>query len=163
MDTQNVVRLPSARNVSKKARRATRATRALRRQAIVAASIGSVAVLITALSLAHLAAGVRLITGCEQWEAWAMSVAIDIGFVATKFCTLVVGEKLRKKIATLSNITIVGTLAGSAGMNVYAFAAQATNAWVLAAAIALGLAIPALIFAFMRLGAALWFDCQNRG
>jgi hypothetical protein len=52
-----------------------------------------------------------------------MSIAIDIGFVATKFCTLVVGEKLRKKIATLSNVTIVGTLAGSAGMNVYAFAA----------------------------------------
>jgi uncharacterized membrane protein len=32
-----------------------------------------------------------------------------------------------------------------------------------AAAVALGLAIPALIFAFMRLGAALWFDVQNRG
>jgi hypothetical protein len=47
-----------------------------------------------------------------------MSVAIDIGFVATKFRTLVVGEKLRKKIATLSNLTIIGTLAGSAGMNV---------------------------------------------
>jgi hypothetical protein len=32
-----------------------------------------------------------------------------------------------------------------------------------AAAVVLGLAIPALIFAFMRLGAALWFDVQNRG
>jgi hypothetical protein len=120
-------------------------------------------VLITALSLSHLASGVKLITGCESWEAWAMSIAIDIGFVATKFCTLVVGEKLRKKIATLSNMTIIGTLAGSAGMNVYAFAAQASNPYMLAAAIALGLAIPALIFAFMRLGAALWFDVQNRG
>jgi hypothetical protein len=62
-----------------------------------------------------------------------MSIAIDIGFVATKFCTLVVGEKLRKKIATLSNATIVGTLAGSAGT-------QATNPYALAAAVALGLA-----------------------
>jgi hypothetical protein len=60
--------------------------------------------------------------------------------VATKFCTFVVGEKLRKKIATLSDVTIVGTLAGSAGMNVYAFAAQATNPYALAAAVALGLA-----------------------
>jgi len=36
------------------------------------------------------------------------------------------------------------------------------NNTLMAAAVALGLAIPALIFAFMRLGAALWFDCQNR-
>jgi hypothetical protein len=33
---------------------------------------------------------------------------------------LVGGEKLREKIATLSNMSIIGTLAGSAGMNVYA-------------------------------------------
>lgn len=165
MANQNVISLNPSSKTTKQTRRATRsirATRARRRQAIVAGCVGSVGVLITALSLSHLASGVRLITGCELWEAWAMSVAVDVGFVATKFCTLVVGEKLRKKIATLSNVTIVGTLAGSAGMNVYAFASQATNPYVLAAAIALGLAIPALIFAFMRLGAALWFDCQNR-
>jgi hypothetical protein len=161
MDAQNVVRLQSS-SKTKKARRATRANRALRRQAVVATCVGSVAVLITALSLSHLANGVRLITGCEQWEAWAMSIAIDVGFIATKFCTLVVAEKLHKKISTLANVTIVGTLAGSAAMNVYAFAAQASNVYILSAAIALGLAIPALIFAFMRLGAALWFDCQNR-
>jgi hypothetical protein len=57
----------------------------------------------------------------------SQSIAIDIGFLATKFCILDVGEKLRKKIATLSNVTIGGTLAGSAGMKVYALAAQATN------------------------------------
>jgi hypothetical protein len=74
---------------------------------------------------------------------------------------LVVGEKLREKIATLSNMTIIGTLTGSAGMNVYTFAAQASNSYALAAAIALGLAM-ALIFAFMRLGAALWFDSTAR-
>lgn len=160
MANANVVRLnTSAKSAIKQTRRTTRA---LRRQAAVARCIGSVAVLIAALSLSHLASGVKLITGCEAWKAWAMSIAIDIGFVATKFCTLVVGEKFRKKIATLSNVTIVGTLGGSVGMNVYAFAAQATNPYALAAAVALGLAIPALIFAFMRLGAALWFDCQNR-
>jgi hypothetical protein len=64
---------------------------------------------------------------------------------------------------TLANITIIGTLAGSAGMNIYAFASQAgSNPFMLAAAVALGLGIPSLIFAFMRVGAALWFDCQNR-
>jgi hypothetical protein len=159
MATAQVVALKPTAKSTKQVRRTTRA---IRRQAVVAGCIGGVAALITALSLSHLASGVKLITCCEPWEAWAMSIAIDCGFVATKFCTLVVGEKLRKKIATLANATIVGTLAGSAGMNVYAFAAQAANPYALAAAVALGLAIPALIFAFMRLGAALWFDCHNR-
>jgi hypothetical protein len=85
----------------------------------------------------------------------SQSIAIGIGFLATKFCTLVVGEKLRKKISTLSNVTIGGSLQAQP-------AAQATNSYALAAAVALGPANPALIIAFMRLGAALWFDCQNR-
>jgi hypothetical protein len=44
------------------------------------------------------------------------------------------------------------------------FATQASNPYALAAAIVLGLAIPALTFTFMRLGAKLWFDLtgQNR-
>jgi NO-binding membrane sensor protein with MHYT domain len=40
--------------------------------------------------------------------------------------------------------------AGMAAMNVYAFTAQASGPWMTAAGVALGLAIPALIFAFIR-------------
>ena len=48
-------------------------------------------------------------------------------------------------------------------MSAFAFAAEASNPWIMAAPRSgSGSPIPALIFAFMRLGAALWFDCQNR-
>jgi hypothetical protein len=88
----------------------------------------------------------------------AQSIAIDLGFVASKLCTLVLGEKLRKKIATLSDVTIGGTLAGSAGMKVYAFTAQAPNPYGSRPRRSRACDL----FAFMRLGATLWFDCQNR-
>jgi hypothetical protein len=160
----NVVPLNSTRKQSRtrKAPRVRRATKSLRRQAYIAAGIGMVALVVTGLSLHHLAAGIRAITGAAEWEGWCMAVAIDIGFVFVKLSTLVANEHVRRQIGTLANITIIGTLAGSAGMNIYAFAVQASNPYALAAAVALGLGIPALIFAFMRVGAALWFDCQNR-
>jgi len=63
----------------------------------------------------------------------------------------------------LANCTVVGTLAGMAAFNVLAFTANASGPVMTAAGVALGLAIPALIFAFMRVLAALWFDYQNRG
>jgi hypothetical protein len=137
--------------------------RKLRWQAYIAAGIGTVALLITGLSLAHLASGIQAITGAAEWEGWCMAVAIDIGFVFVKLSTLVANAHVRRQIGTLANITIIGTLAGSAGMNIYAFASQAgSNPFMLAAAVALGLRIPSLMFAFMRVGAAAWFDCQNR-
>ena len=50
-----------------------------------------------------------------------------------------------------------------AAFNVLAFTANASGPVMMAAGVALGFAIPALIFAFMRVLAALWFDYQNRG
>ena len=51
---------------------------------------------------------------------------------------------------------------GSAGMNAFAFAAQASNPWMMGAAVTLGVAIPSLIFAMTKVGALLWIDCQAR-
>jgi hypothetical protein len=54
------------------------------------------------------------------------------------------------------------TLTGSAGMNALAFAAQVVGAYMTAAAITLGVAIRALIYALTRVGAALYIDCHAR-
>jgi hypothetical protein len=66
-----------------------------------------------------------------------------------------VAEKVRKQVARFARPAIVGTLTGSAGMNAFAFAAQTVNPWMIAAAVALGVAIPALIYALMRAGTQL--------
>ena len=143
-------------------RKDRRALKALRRQAGTALGVGAVAVTLTALSLSHLAHGIEIVTGCQPWEGWAMAVGIDLGFVALELSQLAVADKLRRQVSRFARPAILGTLAGSAGMNAFAFGAQAINQYMMAAGIVLGVAIPALIYALTRVGAALATDCHAR-
>lgn len=141
-----------------------RATRGMRRQGGTAIAVGAVAVILTALSLSHLAHGIGLVTHADAWEAWAMAVGIDLGFVALELSQLAtVSDKVRQQVSRFARPAIWGTLAGSAAMNSFAFAAQAEGPVMMSAAIALGVAVPALVYALTRVGAGLWIDCHARG
>jgi hypothetical protein len=129
-------------------RRTTRATRALRRQAGTAIGIGAVAVTLTALSLSHLAHGIGIVTHADAWEAWAMAAGIDLGFIALELSQLAIGD--RKQVARFARPAIFGTLAGSAAMNAFGFAAQAEGYIMIGSAVVLGVAIPALVYALTR-------------
>lgn len=131
----------------------------LSRQRLAAVGLGGVAVALTALSLSHLAHGVQMVTGSLAWEAWAMAVGIDLGFVALELGQIAVTtETLRKQVARYSKPAIIGTLAGSAVMNAFAFAAPASGWCMTSAAIVLGVAIPALVYCLTRIGACLYID-----
>jgi hypothetical protein len=69
---------------------------------------------------------------------------------------------VRREVSRFTRPAIAGTLAGSAAMNAFAFAAQANGYVMMAAAITLGVAIPALIYALTRVGAGLWINCHAR-
>src|SRR5262252_4087537 len=101
-------------------RRDCRAHKALRRQAGTAVGVGAVAVTLTALSLSHLAHGVEIVTGSSPWEAWAMAIGIDLGFVALELSQLAISDKVRRQVGRITKIAIVGTLIGSAGINIFA-------------------------------------------
>ena len=153
----------SATKSARQVRQSTRATRAMRRQSYAAVAIGVVAVTLTALSLSHLAHGIAIVTGAAGWESWAMATGIDLGFVAIELAMItVVSERIRRQVATFGRPAIWGTLAGSAAMNAFAFASQASNPYAMAAGLALGVAVPALIYALTRIGAALATDCHAR-
>jgi hypothetical protein len=140
-----------------------KALKALRRQSVAAIAIGAVGVTLVTLSLNHLAHGIELVTGAPTWEAWAMAVGTDLGFVALEASQLAVtGERLRKQIARWTRPAIIGTLVGSAAMNAFAFATQTTNLWMTSAAITLGIAIPALVYACLRVGAPIYVDCHSK-
>ena len=47
-------------------------------------------------------------------------------------------------------------------MNSFAFAAQASNEWMMAAAIGLGIAVPGMVFCLTKVGALMWIDCHAR-
>ena len=161
MNSATVHQLKAApkRAVSPKSRRAHKA---LRRQAGTAIGVGAVAVTLTALSLSHLAHGVEIVTGSSQWEAWAMAIGIDLGFVALELSQLAISDKVRRQVGKFARPAILGTLAGSAAMNAFAFAAQTATAYMMASAITLGVAIPALIYALTKVGAALYIDCHSK-
>jgi hypothetical protein len=140
-----------------------RAIKALRRQSGAAIAIGGVGVTLVTVSLNHLAHGIELVTSTPAWEAWTMAVGIDLGFVALETSQLAtMGEKVRRHIARWARAAIIGTVIGSAAMNAFAFAAHTTTVWMTSAAVTLGIAIPALVYALMRVGAALYIDCHSK-
>ena len=134
----------------------------LKRQAMAGTAIGSVAVVLTGLSLDHLATGISIVTNVSGWQNWAMSIAIDLGFITLELAQLsATSEKVAKTISKFTKPAIVGTMVGSAFMNAFAFAAQASG-YMVGPAIVLGLAIPAMIYSLTRVGAALYVDCDSK-
>src|SRR5436190_18157302 len=88
-----------------------RAVRKLRQQAMAGLAICAVALTLLGLSLTHLAHGIAIVTHAPDWEAWAMAIGIDIGFVALECAQLTAAtEKLRRDIARFTKPGIVGTL-----------------------------------------------------
>jgi hypothetical protein len=117
--------------------------------------VGSVAVVLTGLSLTHLSHGITIVTQAPQWEAWAMAVGVDLLFVALEVGNLTCREQVRKMIKQWIVPATIGTVAGSAILNGFAFGAAASG-WLVAPAVALGVAIPALIYASVRASAIMW-------
>jgi hypothetical protein len=134
----------------------------LKRQAMAGTAIGAVAIVLTGLSLDHLATGIGIVTNTAGWQNWAMSIAIDLGFITLELAQLsATTEKVSKAIARFTKPAIIGTMVGSATMNAFAFAAQ-TSGYMVGPAIVLGLAIPAMIYSLTRVGAALYVDCDSK-
>lgn len=161
---QNVTPIRTSINgKNKPSRQHTRATKALKRQGMAAVGVGIVAATLTALSLNHLASGIELVTGQPGWQAWAMAVGVDVGFIALELAQIMAShERVRRQVGKFARPAIAGTLMGSAVLNAFAFANVATG-WMVYAAAALGVAVPALIYAATRVGTALYIDCHTRG
>jgi hypothetical protein len=157
-----VVKLPSTpKNQAPSRPKSRKAVKAERRQAVTALLVGGVAVALTALSLHDLAEGVRIVTHSATWQSYAMASGIDLGFISTELAMLTASEKERKALAKFANPAIIGTLCGSAIMNSFAFAREAEGLVMTGAAIALGVAIPSLVYAFTRIAANRWASAQS--
>lgn len=136
--------------------------RALQRQTIAAVGSGFVGLGLMLLTLKHGTRGTMLITGCEWWEGLAMATGIDCAYVSLKTTLLTASDKVRKQVGTLAETAIVGTLIGSAAMNIAAFTSGASNVYTMAAGALMGACIPALLYVVTQVGAAAWIDCHAR-
>ena len=156
-DTATIVRLQAPKKSRSVRPRATSRgyRRRMKRQQIAAGAVAAVAFVLTGLSLSHLAHGIALVTNAPALEAWAMAIGIDLGFVALELAQLCAATAANlRSVETFSRPAIVGTLIVSAVMNAFAFGSAAEGSMIYAAA-ALGVAIPALIFALSRVAFGL--------
>ena len=155
----NVVSLPKPdKKPGRSARKGPRTVvRMSKQQALGAVILGLVAVVLIALSLAHLAHGIELVTRSPRWEAWAMAVGIDLGFVALELAKITANDRTMKQVARSLNVAIVATLVGSAVLNAFAFMAGATG-WMVYPACVMGLAIPAMIYVLAKNATAMWIN-----
>ena len=160
----NVARLPTAkapRRARLRPRGAANAMRRHRRQWLAGAAVAAVAGSLVALSLTHLAHGIEVVTASPSWEAWSMAVGIDLGFVGLELSQLTAAtDAVRRAIGGYVRPAILGTLAGSVALNGCALGAQAPG-WMLYPAVALGVAIPALIYALTKIGAVMLLDGKH--
>jgi hypothetical protein len=147
----NILRIPARKLRAKLQPQQSRSfRRRLARQHGAAVATAAVGLVLTALSLSHLAQGIELVTRAPAWESWLMAIGIDLGFLALEIGQLCAATpSVRAEIARFTAPAIVGTLVTSAAMNAMAFGAQA-DGWMVYPAVGLGLAIPALIYALSR-------------
>lgn len=133
------------------------------RQKLASFAVIGVGVVLTGLSLTHLSSGVQAVTSATEGEALSMALGIDLGFIALELANLLtITEATRRRISRFTQPAIVGTLATSAVMNAFAFSSKVPafdlgSPWFnFAPAVFLGFAIPAMIFALMRVGTVLF-------
>jgi hypothetical protein len=125
-------------------------------------AIGGVALILMILSVCHLATGIQAVTHSALWEATALAIGIDAGFVAVELALLVVGERVRRQIMPFAKPTVYITLCGSALLNSYSFAGQADSYPMAAAGVAFGLAVPGLVYLFTQISGRLLRDVHSR-
>jgi hypothetical protein len=137
--------------------------RAMRRQSLSATGIGLAIIVLTALSLSHLASGIAIVTHSPAWQGWALAIGIDVGFILMELaCIVTVAEKVRRTVERYARPAIAGTLLGSAAMNAFAFAGDAETLIMQIAGSVMGCAIPALIYAMTRIAAAQYIDVHSK-
>jgi len=156
----NVISIAKPSKTLPKRRTTNKATKQARHQLLAGVAVGAVALTLTGLSLTHLAHGIEIVTAAPSWEAWSMAVGIDCGFVVLEVARLAVTEKLAREIQKYAAPTIIGTLIGSALLNAFAFGAAASG-YIVVPAVALGLAIPAMIYSLTTVATKMYLGRKS--
>jgi hypothetical protein len=163
MGPTNVLKLPTTNKSNRKAAKAklhmsARMLRRIRLQHLTAMLIGTVAAAMTTVSLSHIAGGVEHIThsAVPAWQAWGVAIGLDVNYVAMEMAGVVAAmQHVRDRLHRLTRIGIPAVMGFSMALNALEFAAGATNAYELAAGIAMGVILPVLVFLTFRVAAVL--------
>lgn len=118
----------------------------------------SFAAAMTTVSLSHIAGGVEhIIHGAiPHWQAWGVAAGLDVNYVAMEMAGIVAAmQHVKDRLHRLTRLGIPAVMGFSMSLNALEFAAGATNTYELAAGIAMGVILPALVFLTFRVAAVL--------
>lgn len=127
-------------------------------QQIAAIGIAAIGLLITALSLSHLAHAVGTITAMPAWQAWSTAAAFDLLLIGLEGAQVIATGACKAALRRVGPWTIRGVLVGSAAMNSFAFGEHLAGSYWLIASTAIGIAIPCLMLVSSKAALALWMD-----
>jgi hypothetical protein len=147
-----------ARKVAKAKPVTARMLRRIKLQHSAAVLIGLIAAAMTTVSLSHIAGGVESLThaAVPGWQAWMVSLGLDANYIAMEMAGVVAAmQHVRDRLHRLTRLGIPAVMGFSMALNALEFAAGATNAYELAAGIAMGVILPALVFLTFRVAAVL--------
>lgn len=163
-ETQKIVTLPTSSPRRKiKAAKAPptlskRTQRRIRLQHMSSALLASVATVMTGVSLAHIAGGTQFIThdAIPEWQAWGIAIGLDVNYVGMELAGVVAAmQHVRDRLHKLTRWGIPAVMGFSMSMNSLEFARGATNEYELAAGIAMGVVLPALVWLAYKVAAVL--------
>lgn len=109
-------------------------------------------------TVSHIAGGVTHIThaAVPELQSWGVAIGLDVNYVAMEMAGVVAAmQHVRDRLHRLSRFGIPAVMGFSMALNALEFAAGATNAYELAAGIAMGVILPALVFLTFRVAAVL--------
>jgi hypothetical protein len=124
-----------------------------------AALLGTIAAAMTTVSLSHIAGGVGQLThdAVPAWQCWMVSIGLDLNYVTMELAGVVaVVAHVRDRLHRLTRWGIPAVMGFSMALNALEFSEGATNAYELAAGVAMGVILPALVvFLTFRVAAVL--------
>ena len=123
-----------------------------------AALLGTIAAAMTTVSLSHIAGGVGQLThdAVPAWQCWMVSIGLDLNYVTMELAGVVAAvAHVRDRLHRLTRWGIPAVMGFSMALNALEFSEGATNAYELAAGVAMGVILPALVFLAFRVAAVL--------
>lgn len=159
-----ITKLNTATTIAKpRTKTVTKTARANRTQRNTAYAMIAVAMIALAISLTDISSGVQIITntGVPVWQAWALAIVFELGYVFLDLGTLACGDdKTRKTVSKLARPMSYGLMLGSAAINALVFAHGATGYASMAASIILGFTVTAMVFTLTKVGAEMLIRCR---
>jgi lipopolysaccharide export LptBFGC system permease protein LptF len=163
MNTATITKLNVTTQAKPRAKTATKTARATRTQRNTAYAMISVAMVALAISLTDISSGVMIITntGVPTWQAWALAIVFELGYVFLDLGTLACGDdKTRKTVSKIARPMSYGLMLGSAAINALVFAHGATSYTSMGASVLLGFTITAMVFTLTKVGAEMLIRCR---